>query len=310
MANQLTNTLFTLSTEYQLGIGENDYEVIVIENESDDNLSEETVSSLPKNFQFYRRPNDSVSPVSAIEFGLKQCRGRFLGLIIDGAQMITPQVLKYTLMAFKISEDALVALPGYHLGEVMQHEAADRDVLLREQTKFLSRSNWQSNGYRLFEWACFSPGNKHGFLHPLMECNAFFCLKETFLAIDGADHRFQYPGGGAINLHLYRKLGLRRKTRLFVLPGEGTFHQYHAGVTTTASADYEETVARFKAQLQEIWKQDFKGLRREPTLFGTISQQAQPFLLKSCEKAQSRFNRFQILDRPLWEDDAIERLIE
>jgi len=310
MANQLANTLFTLGTDYQRDIDENDYEVIVVENESDDVLSADKISSLPINFQYHRRPNDSVSPVSAIEFGLKRCRGKILGMIIDGAQMITPQVLKYTLWAFKITEDALVAVPGYHLGEVMQHEVTDCEAFLGEQTKFLSNTNWQSNGYRLFDWACFSPGNKNGFLHPLMESNVFFCLKENFLAIEGADHRFQFPGGGAINLHLYRKLGLLRKAKLFILPGEGTFHQYHAGVTTTYSGDYEEKIAEFNVQLQDIWDQDFNALRREPALLGKISQQAQHFLLKSCEMAQRRFNRLQSLDLPIWEDDVPEKLTQ
>ncbi len=308
MAIQLENTLYTLSVNYQQEVNANDYEVIVVENESDNNMPDEVVAKLPPNFHFHRRPNTSVSPVPAIEFGLTQCRGKYLGVIIDGAQMLTPKVLKYVLMACRVSEQPLIAVPGYHLGTSQQHEVTNSSELMRQQTEFLSNNDWQGDGYLLFQWACFSPGNRHGYLHPLMECNAFFCSTRAFLDIGGADYRFQYPGGGAINLHVYRKLGLMKKTRLFLLPGEGTFHQCHGGVTTDKRVDITEKLAKFREQLQEIWGQNFHALRREPMLLGTMNEQSYPFLITSCRKAKNRHRHLSGVGRALWEDDTVEQL--
>jgi hypothetical protein len=209
-------------------------------------------------------------------------------------------------MGFRYAADPVIVVPGYHLGRSMQHEVEDTATLLADQQRFLADVAWRQNGYRLFEWACFSPANRHGFLHPFMESNVFFCRRQTFIDIDGCDRRFQYPGGGAINLHLLRKLGLHADRPLIVLAGEGTFHQYHGGVTTSGQTeDHAGRVAQFRTQLQDIWQQGFRALRREPVLLGQVPEAVHPFLQASCAAAAQRARRLEESNSPLWEDDAM-----
>ncbi len=305
MAEQLANTIKSLSHDYQIGVHATDYEVVVIENRSEDMLSQKLVESLPTNIRYYQRDNDSSSPVAALAEGLELCRGHQLGVIIDGAQLVTPGVIRFAKMAFKYADDPLIAVPGYHLGHKMQHEVEDAGELLTAQREFLESINWteSDNGYRLFNWACFSPANRNGFLHPLMESNVFFCLKQSFIDIDGANARFQLPGGGAINLHILRKLGMSATRPLILLAGEGTFHQYHGGVTTANPAEYEARVNTFNEQLQEIWDMNFKALRREPVILGQFPEPVHAHLQASCTTAQRRFQRLREGNTPLWEDD-------
>lgn len=302
MAGQLANTLHSFSPDYQQ-VDASRYEVIVVENESDDMLSDDVIAGLPGNFNYLRRANDSVSPVSALAAGLLQCRGDKLGVVVDGAQLATPGVVRFALMAFSWQEDCLVAVPGYHLGKKMQHEVSDGAAMLKEQSEFLSAIDWQQQGYRLFENCCFSPANQRGFLQPMMESNVFFCRKQSFLEEGVLDERFQHPGGGAINLHFWRKLGLQAGSPLVILAGEGTFHQYHGGVTTASPEHYQKRVESFNQQLQEIWQGDFHALRREPILLGQFHEAVQEYLQASVTLAQRRAARLTGSEQGLWQDD-------
>jgi hypothetical protein len=136
-----------------------------------------------------------------------------------------------------------------------------------------------------------------------MECNCLFAPRSKFSQIGNADPRFMLDGGGAVNLHIYRSLGLLPDTPLVVLPGEGSFHQYHGGVTTSEYAELESVKAQHNAQLQEVWQGHFHSLRREPTLLGTVSPQAQPYLQLSLERAERRYQRLQHEGKAFWPDD-------
>ena len=64
MASQLQNTLLTLAPGYQRGVSAEDYEVIVLENDSGENLPTEQVEALPGNFRYVLRQETAVSPAS------------------------------------------------------------------------------------------------------------------------------------------------------------------------------------------------------------------------------------------------------
>ncbi len=300
MRRQAYNTLQSLSATYQRNTGAN-YEVIVVENSSAENLTAAQIDSLPANFRYFLREEAGVSPVSAINFALQHCRGDMLGLIIDGARMLSPRVIEYVLALHRMFDFPLVAVPGYHLG-MQQHDAAGEDRADTEQAE-LEELNWREDGYRLFNQACFSPGNRHGHFNPMMECNALFCTKQSFLSIGGADPRFNLSGGGSINLHIYRSLGMLPESKLIVLPGEGNFHQYHGGVTTKASDNRKEMLRAFNHQLSSFWGGQFKSLSREPLLFGTIGRSAQRFLQLSCAEGIVRFSHLANGNLPFWQDD-------
>ena len=91
MPRQAMNTLSSLSADYQHGVTGDEYEVIVVENESANMLDSQAVVSLGDNIRYFRRAEAGVSPVPALQFGVSQARGRQLGIIIDGAQMASPR---------------------------------------------------------------------------------------------------------------------------------------------------------------------------------------------------------------------------
>ena len=117
MPRQAMNTLHSLSVPYQKNVTPDDYEVIVVENRSSNNLDAAAVAALGPQFHYFLREEPGVSPVPAVNFAFSQCRAAQIGLIIDGARMVSPRVIEYAMLGARISENALVMVPGYHLGE-------------------------------------------------------------------------------------------------------------------------------------------------------------------------------------------------
>lgn len=304
MAAQLENTLYSLSPAYQRGIGESEYEVLVMENDSGDNLDPGYVAQLPPNFRYYLRNETAVTPVPAINEAFDQCRAPFVCLMIDGARMLSPGALAMALAAARINPEALVAVPGYHLGDCEQHMANPAVSRLDAEREMLEATGWRDDGYELFRVATFSGANGNGYLQPMMECNCMFASLDNFERIGFADTTFTQPGGGSINLHMYRALGMLPDTELFVLPGEGSFHQFHGGVTTSAYDDREAELERHRTQLHSKWPGGFHALRREPQLLGAVPAQAQSFLARSLELAEKRYQRLTHTGKPLWPDDT------
>lgn len=302
MSRQLENTLYSLSCDYQRNCNPDSYEIIVVENSSNDCVSKSFVSNLSGQFRYYLREEESSSPVPAVNFAFEKCRGSFVGLIIDGARMLSPRVIEHALIANNASSDAVAMVPGYHIGSQEQHLHSESYTFEQDQ-QLLDSIHWQTNGYRLFEISTFSNGNRRGFLQPMMECSCVFAAHSNFEKIGFADSRFMLAGGGAINLHIYRSLGMLKDSKLFVLAGEGSFHQYHGGATTSHDDQRENLMAQYMEQLNECWPDGFQALRREPTLLGSISSQANKALASSCEFAQTRFNRLVEQDKPQWPDD-------
>jgi len=307
MPRQAMNTLYSLSTAYQQNINVADYEVVVVENTSPHLLNRHDVLSLGPNFHYFLHAEKGVSPVAAVNYACKQARGAWLGLIIDGARLVTPRVIEYALLAFRMNPEALVMVPGYHLGEDDQKFHLHSGHSEAREIAKLAELDWRANGYRLFQYAVWSSSNRRGYFQPMQECSCVFTSQKNFAAIGQADPRFNLPGGGSLNLHLYRSLGLLPHSQLFVLPGEGSFHQFHGGVTTQQHNDDDKRqllLKQFDQQLNEIWGGQFKALTREPILLGAVTRWAQPFLAKASELASTRFQRLTLNGKPFWEDDA------
>ena len=92
-----------------------------------------------------------------------------------------------------------------------------------------------------------------GWFRPINESNALFMRREMWDVLQGADERFDMPGGGLLNLDLLRRALELPAAELVVLLGEGTFHQLHGGIATSASMDeLDVRLAAWKAQYQQI----------------------------------------------------------
>ena len=304
MRRQAMNTLYSLCADYQHHVSESRYEVIVVENDSADMLNPDEVAALGSNFHYLSRNETGVSPAAAINHALSLCRGQQIGLMIDGARMLTPGVIHAALGALS-QNDGLVVVPAYYLTEAGRSEG-DPDSILALESELLDRLHWKQDGYQLFTEACFSNGNRHGYMEPIMECTALFCDAWRLQAIGGADEAFDLPGGGALNLHLFRRLATQGDCTMYVLPGEGNFHQFHGGTSTTAGPERDALVRRFKEQLDSYWPGGFKGVSREPVLFGSVGRHALPFLTQSAESAKLRLDRFAERNKNPWPDERTD----
>lgn len=303
MPGQLQNTLRTLSPDYQQGVSAEDYEVIVMENSSAENLPADCVETLPENFHYVLRQESSATPVYAVNEAFELARAPYICLMIDGARMVSPGIISNALMAYTMSPGAIVAVPGYHLGHDEQHMVEGVEDQLDHEQQLLSSVDWEGEGYELFTIATFSGANRRGYLQPIMECNCLFASAQNYAAIGYANPDFTLPGGGSINLHMYRSLGMLPDTQLFVTPGEGSFHQFHGGVTTSSYSEREAEIEKHRVQLHSYWPGGFHSLRREPQLLGAVAPQAQPYLMHSLEKAQVRNRRLAHQGKSLWPDD-------
>ncbi|QKE65037.1 glycosyltransferase [Aquipseudomonas campi] len=310
MPRQALNTLRSLSPVYQQGVTGDEYEVIVVENRSRRNMDVAAVEALPGNFRYFLRDEAGVSPAAAINFGFQQARGRFIGLMIDGARLVSPGVVQYALMAFRISADAMVVVPGYHLGEDEQQFHFSNGYTEEAEQQLLQGIDWLNNGYRLFEIACWSGANPRGFFSPFMESNCLFMSAEIFRDIGQADERFNLSGGGSLNLFLYRKTAVHPRTQSFMLAGEGSFHQLHGGVTTSEVEGRDEMLKEQNAQLCQLLGYDFRSPAVEPVILGKFRGPAMPYLITSAEMGLQRHRRFKGQVGQMFVDDFEKKCAE
>lgn len=304
MPRQLLNTVYSLSALHQRNVVAADYEIVVVENSSQRPADAQALLALGGNVRHFYREESSASPAAAINFGLAQCRGRFIGLMIDGARMLSPRVIEHATCFLSACPQTLLAVPSYNLGRQQQHHHLSAGYGEVEEMALLSACRWQENGYRLFDVASLGDANANGYLNPLLESNCYFASADHFRRIGGADERFDLPGGGSLNLHLFRQLGMLPGMRYVLLPGEGTFHQFHGGITTSEQADREAVLESHRRQLHSFWDGGFHALRRQPELFGAVPSQAQRYLKFSSRKAQARSRWRAKAGQPLWPDDV------
>lgn len=307
MPRQAFNTLLSFAPDYQQDVDVDDYEVVIVENRSARNMDAASIEKLPGNFRYFIREEKGVSPAAAINFAVGVAKGKYIGLLIDGARMVTPGVVRHALMAFKMNDEALVVVPGYHLGEHEQQFNLEYGYTEDTEKALLDEIDWRNNGYRLFDISCNCGANRNGFFHPFLECNCIFVSKKIFEEIGGASERFDLPGGGALNLYIYFKLATHPDTEPFLLAGEGSFHQIHGGVTTSGKEDRDALLAKIREQLHEILGHPFRSPTVEFTFLGKIRGPSLRYLKFSVEKGIRRFTRLDTEGRDPYEDDRRKR---
>ncbi|MCC5973042.1 MAG: glycosyltransferase family 2 protein [Rubellimicrobium sp.] len=286
MADQAERTLISLSPGYQQGVAPADYEVIVIENASDQPLGEARAAAALGAGRLVYRWRDEVqpSPVPAVNAGVAMARGAHVAIVIDGARMLSPGVIRLALAALRADPQAAVSVPGYHLGSELQQVAVNTGHDAATDAALLEGIGWPADGYRLFEVAVPSGSSRRGFLRPQSESNFLALARARWQAIGGMDPRYDDHGGGKANLDLYKRLLDHPGTALYLLFGEGSFHQFHGGVTTnTPRAEREAIMAAINAQDRAIRGEDVRPPANPPILFGTVHPAVRPFLRRSLD---------------------------
>lgn len=290
MPVQARNTIRSLLPDYQRGVSRDDYEVIIVENRSRELLDSGFLRGLPANFSYVLRDETATTPVYAINEAAAMARGDSIGIMIDGARLVTPGVVRGILQAMDAVDNAVVSVPGYHIGLELQQAAVEKGYGVEEDQRLLASVNWQDDGYRLFNIACFSGSCAPGFFLPNSESNCLAMPQRVWHDLGGVDERFNLRGGGMVNLDLYRRACEYPGIQHVVLPGEGTFHQFHGGVTTGGepAAAREVFIQQIKDQYEELRGQPFASPQTQPIYIGALHEAVLPFLSYSASQALAR----------------------
>ena len=151
MRREAERALYSLSAQYQQGIESEDFEVIVVENGSTEPLIDTDMSRFGPNFIYHYLENASKSPACAINKGAELATGDILGIMIDGAHLLTPGVLKYVFASLLLFKNPVVAFNRCFLGPGQQPVTVLSDYNQEAEDKLLNLIDWPQDGYRLFE---------------------------------------------------------------------------------------------------------------------------------------------------------------
>jgi hypothetical protein len=283
MPDQARRTLHSLSPAYQREARADDYEVVVVENASPRLLGRDAALASGPNVRYFLRERPEPSPVPAINFGAAQSAGAMLGVMIDGARLLTPGIVALALKAQRLSSDAVLSIPGYHLGDQPQQTAAAAGYDEAAEARLLERIGWPQDGYRLFEIACFSASCADGFFLPIAESNCLCLPRALFEDLGGFDDGFRLPGGGFSNLDFYARACDHPRSELYLAPGEGTFHQFHGGITTSGDPNRDRVMSDFTDEYRALRGGAFVKPAREPAFLGAIPGAAGGFVRISVE---------------------------
>ena len=261
MRREAVRTLGSLARAYQRGVEDLDYEVLVIDNGSDSGqrLSPEFVASFGPEFRLLEPAGEAhASPVGALNAGIAAARGEAFALMIDGAHVLTPGVLRLGMQALDTYAPAVVATQQWYVGPGQQGDAQQAGYDQRVEDRLFYGIDWPVDGYRLFEIGHFI-GNRDWF-DGIVESNCLFVPRKLLEQLGGFDESFSMPGGGYANLDLFERLALSPGITAASIVGEGTFHQIHGGTTTN--------VADEAARRQRVvsYRQHFEDLRGRPLL--------------------------------------------
>ncbi len=232
MQREVPKTLESLSVAYQKNINENDYEIILIENFSDDLLDANALRKKHPNLRYFLNKKNPSSPSYALNYGLGKARGKHIAFCIDGARMFSPGVLDGIIKAATLYKEYVLAIHSFHLGNEVQNLSVPKGYNAETEDKLLESISWSGNGYHLFDISVFAASSSGGWFSSIAESNCIAMQKKSAMALKGYCEKFVTLGGGYANLDFYKRAQALSGHQLAYLLGEGTFHQVHGGVAT------------------------------------------------------------------------------
>jgi len=240
MRREAARTLHSLSRSYQQGVDDLDYEVIVVENGSDPDqrLGEEFVHAFGEEFRYLDLGEDAApSPAPAVNRGITAAMGGAVAMMIDGAHVLTPGVLRLARLGLSTYPPAVVTARHWYIGPGQQPQVLAGGYDQEVEDRLFDEIDWPTDGYRLFEIS--HPIGARDWFDGEWESNCIIVPRELIDQVGGMDESFAMPGGGFVNLDLYERMLSSPGVNLVTLLGEASFHQAHGG-TTTNLADHDE----------------------------------------------------------------------
>jgi cephalosporin hydroxylase len=277
MRREAHRTLHSLSRAYQLGLEDLDYEVIVVENGSDDDqrLGEEFVRSFGPEFQYLDLGTEATpTPAVALNRGLAVASGESIAFMIDGAHVLTPGVLRHGMAGLTTYAPAIVATQQWYVGPGQQGDQQETGYDRRYEDRLFDRIEWPGDGYRLFQIGHFI--GDRDWLDGLWESNCMFVSRKLLEQVGGYDEGFAMAGGGYANLDFYERMGSTPGVNVVTILGEGSFHQLHGGTTTNQldSEGRRQRIVSYADHYAELRGRPFKGPGKTIHYVGTMFHDA------------------------------------
>jgi cephalosporin hydroxylase/glycosyltransferase involved in cell wall biosynthesis len=278
MKREAARTLHSLSRAYQQGLDDVTYEVIAVENgsDADQKLGKEFVQSFGPEFRYVSLGANEArpSPVHALNVGIEKGKGDHFALMIDGAHVLTPGVLRYGLTGLATYEPAIVSTQQWYLGPGQQGEAMTEGYDQAFEDRLFDQIQWPLDGYRLFDIGQFI--GERDWLDGMWESNCLFAPRSLLHQLGGFDESFDLPGGEYANLDIYERLASSPDVHFTTILGEGSFHQVHGG-TTTNQPEIEKRrnrIASYAEHYAELRGRGFKGHQKRIHYVGTMFHEA------------------------------------
>lgn len=278
MGREVPRTVTSFLPPYQVGISPEDVEIIVMDNGSSRPIEAEIHGSWPSNVHYHFVENALPSPARALNEGVALSQAPLVCPVIDGARMASPGLLKWGLDAVGRNPRAFASTAGFHLGNKLQQLAVEEGYCQQVEDELLTSINWPENGYRLYEICALAGSARFGWFGHL-ESNAPIIPRTLYDELGGYDEAFDIPGGGLVNLDFLNRLLELEDTIYYSVLGEGTFHQFHHGVTTSRrvvkpEADGVTTWEKYTTQYRQIRGEEYQPSNRKPILIGQLPTEA------------------------------------
>ncbi|HET9721182.1 MAG TPA: TylF/MycF/NovP-related O-methyltransferase [Solirubrobacteraceae bacterium] len=274
MSREIVRTVRSLSPPQQ-GIAAAEYELVVVDNGSSEPIDREACEAFGANIRWLRIEDAPASPAMAVNRGLVMADAPLVGVMVDGARMASPGLIRHALAAARVSPRPVIGTFSFHLGPGLQQRTVAAGYDQAAEDALLSSIDWERDGYELFGISVPAASSAGGWFDLPAESNALFLPGRLWKELGGYDERFETPGGGFVNLDTFRRACDLADTTLIMLFGEGTFHQVHGGISTN-EGEPERTQLRmetFHAEYARIRQRPFSQSTRRPLLFGTPSRQ-------------------------------------
>jgi hypothetical protein len=271
MKREAPRTLHTLAASYQRGASAESYEVIAVDIGSQPPLDEAMVRSHGPNFRLLRSPR-APSPAAAINAAVRDTSAESVMVCIDGARMLTPGIVSFSLAALRGFGEALIATLSWHLGPKVQNVSMLEGYEQTIEDRLLATVDWQRNGYELFRIGCLAQSSLAGWLGPIGESNCLTLSRTAWDRLGGYDERFESLGGGFVNPDFYVRACAMLGPPVLLL-GEATFHQFHGGVATNTPR-YLRPLQAMAEEYFAIRGCQFAPPTAEPLLVGGLPPQA------------------------------------
>ncbi len=262
----IERTLMSCAPKYQRA-AKDKIEVIIADNGSTEPLPK----NLQKRFPFVSkiiRTEGRPSPVFALNEAIKHAKFNMVGLMIDGAHLLSPGIFRNTRDIAQLYARPVINVPQYYFGNVSQNLNPKLNAWDRE-TWWLNRLNWPEQGYALFRQALFPGENISKSRSDAIESNCLIARRVVYDECGAFDERFDEAGAGFANLEMFTRLTNHKDNTYVMFPGEGSFHQDHDGTTTRKSPEERDImVQEYREKYTQITGVETLPNVRSPMMYG------------------------------------------